>query len=307
MNKTCPFCQSEIKQYDANHIYRCNPSITKSEAKFQFISYNNPYISKYGNLLMEYEERLKSLPVLIKEFNIDSKAITFLLDYHGIKKRTLSESAKLISVPKYKKTCLTKYGVDNVSVLDSIKIKKKDKFTENYGVDNIWKSEEYREWLNSHMLEKYNAKSVPNLHGNSDSWGWNKLTKEEKQDRLKTLHSNFTSKLELRVKEIIKSLNIDFEHQYYLKGQAFDFLVGGRLLIEVNGDYWHANPLLFTADDMFFFRGEISSKDIWSKDKAKIQMGLNEGFITLTLWESELKDMSDDNIILRIVECLNNK
>lgn len=71
--------------------------------------------------------------------NIDYKSIFFLLSLKNIPLRTLSESAKKISIEKNKKTCKERYGVENVSQLDEIKKKKEKTFTEHYGVDNIWK------------------------------------------------------------------------------------------------------------------------------------------------------------------------
>jgi len=309
MNRKCPICQKEVKPSDSNHYFRCNNTIPKTEAKYEFISYNFPYISNKENLKLEYEDNLKSLPSLKMEFGIDFKSVIFLLDYHGIIKRSMSESSKLISVPKYKQTCNNKYGVDNVSKLNTIKIKKQQTFLKHYGVDNIWKSEEYYEWLHKHMLEKYGAKSVSNISGTANYWGWKTLTDEEKKDRLKKLLSNFSSKLELRVKKILEELNLVFEHQIFIKNYSFDFLIGDKLLLEVNGDYWHANPKFYSHDDEFFFRNGKTSKEIWDKDFKKIKLSSQYGYSVLTLWESDLNSMDDNEIkttILNKIDLINS-
>jgi len=59
-----------------------------------------------------------------------------------------------------------------------------------------------------------------------------------------THHGPFKdTKPELKMKEILTSLNIPFEHQFRLGNHLFDFyILNTNILIEVDGDYWHANP-----------------------------------------------------------------
>jgi len=114
----CPFCKNRINRYDGRHIYRCHKNIKvgdKRDIKYEFLHYNFPVISTKNTMFDEYVVKLKSLPDIKKDYNISYKNILFLLDYHGIKKRTMKISSKQISSKKYKKTCLTKYGVDNIS------------------------------------------------------------------------------------------------------------------------------------------------------------------------------------------------
>ena len=122
----CPFCKKKISRYDGHHIYRCpkNNSNNKYETKFKYIRFNFKIISDKNILYNEYVIEHKSLPDIRDEYNISYRNTLFLLDHYGIKKRTKSSSSKLISIEKYKNTCLDKYGVDNISKLDNIKIKK---------------------------------------------------------------------------------------------------------------------------------------------------------------------------------------
>jgi hypothetical protein len=57
-----------------------------------------------------------------------------------------------------------------------------------------------------------------------------------------------TTSIELLMMKTLTELNIDFQHQFYLNENgkvkyAYDFrLVDTNILLEINGDYWHANP-----------------------------------------------------------------
>ena len=126
----CPFCKNRINRYNGHHIYHCNKNNKiwkRDDIKYEYLLFNFPIISTKNTLFNEYVIKFSSLPDIKKNFNISYKNIIFLLDYHGIKKRTIKSSSKLISSKKYKKTCLSKYGVDNVSKISSIKDKKKKK------------------------------------------------------------------------------------------------------------------------------------------------------------------------------------
>ena len=58
-------------------------------------------------------------------------------------------------------------------------------------------------------------------------------------------------------------------------------------IIEFNGDYWHCNPKLYEANDVGPRR--ILAKDIWERDRKKLQTALNYGYRVLTVWESDFK------------------
>ena len=54
-----------------------------------------------------------------------------------------------------KKTCLEKWGVDNVSQIDSVKLKIKQTCLEKYGKTNYTQTDEFKNSLKKHNLEKY--------------------------------------------------------------------------------------------------------------------------------------------------------
>jgi len=55
-------------------------------------------------------------------------------------------------------------------------------------------------------------------------------------------------------------------------------------IIEFNGDYWHANPKIYSATDKI--RGKLAS-EIWHRDAEKLYIASNAGFRVLVVWESD--------------------
>lgn len=221
---------------------------------------------------------------------------------------------------------MEKYGVPNISQSEIIKQKKRETFIEHYGVDNIWKSKEYYETLHLLMLEKYGSKSVPNLHGNANPFGWKNLSKEKKevrenkrikgffkwwesltdeqkteviQKRTKKLVVSYNSSLESKIMMGLNNLTLKFKHQFWVDRKSFDFFLWGtKILIEVNGNFWHANPLIYKANDMLRFgKIEINAESIWKKDEEKRLIAEKYGYTVLYIWESEIKGKTQPEIM----------
>lgn len=86
--------------------------------------------------------------------------------------------ANLGTVEKKRKTCLKKYGVDNVSKVDAIKKKRTQTFIERFGVDNPWKNEQVKQKIRSTNKKRY---------GNECS----ALNEEVKKKKKKTLNERY--------------------------------------------------------------------------------------------------------------------
>lgn len=92
-------------------------------------------------------------------------------------------------------------------------------------------------------------------------------------------NGNYVSRPQYRVADIIVSNGLPFRHNdgsYIVGGKVPDFWgTKDRLLIEVNGDYWH-----------------------WEEETdSRVKLFLSLGYRTLILWESNLKTMTDDGVV----------
>ena len=102
--------------------------------------------------------------------------------------------------------------------------------------------------------------------------------------------------IEIFIKDILISLNIEFEEQVYVyyineKNQKryfiADFIIGNKI-IEVNGDYWHGNPRIFNNESLDSRQREKVKKDIYKKSKLE-----ELGFSVHYIWEYDINNNKD--------------
>jgi len=91
----------------------------------------------------------------------------------------------------------------------------------------------------------------------------------------------------------------------------FDFTLiksGNKKIIEFNGDFWHANPLLFESDWKHPIL-KTDAKRLWDKDRYKLRVANNSGFDTLVVWEKEWRDNKEKVLIKckKFIEGENNE
>lgn len=69
-----------------------------------------------------------------------------------------------------------------------------------------------------------------------------------------------------------------------------------RLIIEINGDLWHANPAKYEPKDMILAKwrgtenGYISAEDVWKQDAVKVEHLESFGYRVLVLWETDIRN-----------------
>lgn len=120
------------------------------------------------------------------------------------------------------------------------------------------------------------------------------------------------SGLNKRIGEILSSMGIRYEEEYYLKGGEsryfFDFfLIDHNVMIEVQGDYWHANPKIYEANDIISYPGGLkkSATEMWKKD-AKKRAALPDNIKLIEIWESEMNKSTNYELIQLILEGVEN-
>jgi very-short-patch-repair endonuclease len=252
---------------------------------------------------MAYETNLYSLVDIRNIYNIDFKSTMFLLDYYKIRKRGSSESAIKISKHKLIKTCNERYGVDNPSQVEKFKEKRNNTCIERFGVENIRKSKNFYIYIKQVVEDRYKM-SYSELQSKISKEHWAKLTDEQKNEwLLKSIHSHFqrtvtTSKLETKIQNVLNELNLTYTTQFYIKGRKrcfYDFLINDyKVIIEVNGDYWHATPTKYKATDLIhYYNGYTYAKDVWKKDLDKKLYAEENGYDLIYIWENEINAAND--------------
>jgi GDP-D-mannose dehydratase len=137
-----------------------------------------------------------------------------------------------------------KYVVEWSSQLESVKELKRNNNLEKFGVDNIWKSDWFKENRDNFFIEKhgFNVSDYNKLY-------WLSLSEDEQKNHMinSVQKSSIESSIELRIKSLLDMMNIQYTSQKKLKSNKnsvyfFDICIG-NILIEINGDFWHANTI----------------------------------------------------------------
>lgn len=195
-----------------------------------------------------------SLPDFKEQFGLPYNQTALLLKYHNIPKRNISDSKKTKRVKqKVETTNVERFGYVNASQSPIIKNKKKNTFLNNYGVDNIFKNENFKKY------QRQRASGKP-------------------------------SALEHRIATTLMDMGIGFTSQKWLNFKCYDFkLTGTKILLEINGDYWHANPLIYKEDELISYPGgALIASAVWARDTIKVENATKYGYNVITIWESEM-------------------
>jgi hypothetical protein len=114
------------------------------------------------------------------------------------------------------------------------------------------------------------------------------------QGFLRDSKGRWISKLNRKAYDVLRAHNISFEPEFILltnsRLRVYDIRVG-KVLIELNGDFWHANPSKYAPNDVIKFprRPPCFASDLWSRDAQKVGDAIKQGYRVVTLWEQELK------------------
>ena len=126
-----------------------------------------------------------------------------------------------------------------------------------------------------------------------------KRAKAARISHIKQFENKKMNKIEKIVYEYVKSIEPNVEYSVILASYQFDFgIKDKKLLIEVDGDYWHGNPKLYNKDGSNGKRklNEIQLEKI-ETDKEKTDWAESRGFKLLRIWEDEIKNGNFQNKI----------
>lgn len=289
IEKQCPYCHNNYKRL-GTHFYCCEKLKNKTQDEIHIINlqYQTNNVNIINDVCNDYEN-LYSLPDLKNKYGLCYKHLGWILNYKNIYIRNISESQKQITVNKIKNTLQQKYGdgIINPGQIPEVKEKVKQTFLKHYGVDNIWKTKEYAEFTSKRWATYNKEKKLELIH---------KWTKQEGR----------ISKIENKIVNILNELNIPIETQFKFPKyfHKYDILLKGtNIIIEIQGDFWHANPNKFKATDQLNFPGGqiYIAEQLWKKDLQHIHYAESQNYKVIQIWESDInkhEKQQDLNIFL---------
>lgn len=289
------------------------------------IIYGKENLKKY---IKEYKNEVECVWTF-KQQGIDiTKYITLL----GIKRTSSEERKTKRYQEKYTKSIIAKYGVDNISKSKEIKKKKIETVFKNHGVthnfrkpETIKKAKEAydlkqadpeykKEWLKKYKntcIEKYGVdnvskdKTIRKKIKETNKLRLSLMTLEQKQKMTEKARAfwnkqnSWESKIEIRVKQLLNSIGIKYQEHVTLYNFNYDIVIGD-IIIEINGDFWHANPRKYRPGDKLF--PTLTVEEIWEKDVRKTKVAQENKKKVYILWEDDIMNSSDEQLIRTLKE-----
>lgn len=100
---------------------------------------------------------------------------------------------------------------------------------------------------------------------------------------------NFTSKIEIIVSQWLLEEGYKIKQQFPLGNFFFDFHIENtNILIEVNGDYWHCNPVIYKNGPINDTQKRLLRRDYCKKSFAK-----KLGYKQVVIWENDIINNSE--------------
>ena len=322
--RLCPFCEKPIhsvckKNGEFHHLVGCSKNkglhYTNSDLTIKYICFNYEFVTR--DWLQEQIDNEIPIYEIDNKFFDGINTARKLCKLWDIKTRSLKEASNTKRTrSKYMNTCLDKYGTINTLGEGSTGRKKRDQtMKEKYGVVNFFTVPNFQDFLKErlgdeeyHLRKSNRSKKVWESKTDDERIAW-----IEKSILLKRPNGRLagTNSSKMEVEFLTKLIEYGFEldtqfklkkgldkkgctHYYYYDARLKD----SNILIEFNGDYWHANPLIYKEDDLISTRsGKKLVKEIWERDKQKIKTAENNGFKVIIIWESEYLNLDTIELI----------
>ena len=98
--------------------------------------------------------------------------------------------------------------------------------------------------------------------------------------------SNKMTKPERLFFEMMNSLSIDCEPQKIIDKKIFDFYMPKtNTVVEIHGDYWHANPIIYEGKEL----NKTQLRNV-KNDSFKKTLALGRGYLFEEIWEYDLNN-----------------
>jgi G:T-mismatch repair DNA endonuclease (very short patch repair protein) len=234
---------------------------------------------------------------IAKKYNypsIGAGAIIHMLNEFGFNTRSVKESTNIKNCRDlYKATCLEKYGDTNaLGKNSSIYDKRNETVFNKYGKSNVFEVESVKNSIKETLIERYGIENPIYMPGRK--------------------HNNGArSKIHIKVESLLEQLDIDYiseDTRNLFKKDGYsprpDIIIEGlKIVIEVNGDYWHGNPSKYKENDIIAkWGGDVFVKDIWKSDKIRKEQIESFGWSVITVWECDINNNLNKEELWKILE-----
>ena len=150
--------------------------------------------------------------------------------------------------------------------------------------------------------KKLNRKYIPWNKGKTGIYSEETLEKIRAATRLQ-FHRELFKKtaIEKKIEDFLKLSGIKHKFSFILCKRQFDFLVNDKIIIEVQGDFWHGNPKIY-GEGLKPLRDHQMMKRL--DDKAKMRIAKEQSFEYVEFWEYDIHN-NWDIVSKKILELVN--
>lgn len=105
---------------------------------------------------------------------------------------------------------------------------------------------------------------------------------------------NRVTSIEIKVREFLQEIGIEFIEQYHFKYYSLDFVLEKqKVCIECQGTYFHVDPRIYPNGPV----SKVQKRNFW-RDNAKKKYLTNKGWTFIELWETEINDGQFKEILI---------
>jgi G:T-mismatch repair DNA endonuclease (very short patch repair protein) len=119
------------------------------------------------------------------------------------------------------------------------------------------------------------------------------LKKKKRGKKKKVRRSTTISQGHNQVFKTLRKLGYKIRNEFVVDGLPYDiFIIDLNLIIEYNGDRWHYNKNIYSAD----FFDKVKNRyawEKWEKDEKKLKHAKDNGYNIEVIWEYDWKRLSD--------------
>lgn len=268
----CPRCAGKLVKGNF-HYAKCYKDISdRTKVKELNLNYNLTHILDRGvEIQKDYLESEFSIADLTNKYKLSANHMRYVLKTLGIPQRNIKTACNTDrNKTKKVNTCINRYGAVNVLSKNTVKYHKRNNtVSQRYGVSNVRQLESVKQKINKTMMQKYGKLRISTFKGYS---------------------INKMNKFESLIANILVDNHIPFTFSKYIGRKQYDFkILDTRILIEAQGDFWHANPKFYKKDDILKMPSgkKYTAQEIWDKDEYKKELALRHNYNIIYIWESD--------------------
>lgn len=148
---------------------------------------------------------------------------------------------------------------------------------------------EYREQVSRHSIEKFKDEKVREKHLNSINKSWTEERRQKHREitinRIAKSNEGVITKPNLIVGSLLNRMGINYEYEKPIEGICRpDIQIDEKRYIEIYGDYWHCNPIT-CKEEKTYSQDRNIERDIKKRERIKIEY---PEIKILVLWETDI-------------------